>query len=383
MQQFRFELCDLPPAAEALRQEVRAFLAAELPDFPPALRAHTWTGYDRAFSRKVAERGWIGMTWPKRYGGGERTAFERYVVLEEMLSAGAPVAAHWMGDRQSGPLLLKHGTEAQRQRFLPRICRGEICFSVGMSEPDSGSDLASVRTTATKADGGWRVNGTKLWVTGAHLNDYMITLLRTDPNGESRHAGLSQILIDLKTPGITIRPITDLAGNAHFNEVVMEDAFVPDDMLVGEENKGWSQAMAELAYERSGPERYLSCYPLLRELIRALPEPAGDYEAIAIGRKVAHLATLRQMSLSVAGMLEAGESPALEASLVKDVGGTFEQALPGVAQSLVPAEPRTDAGATQYQQVLAYLMQTAPSFSLRGGTREILRGIIARGLGLR
>ncbi|HYD49158.1 MAG TPA: acyl-CoA dehydrogenase family protein [Terriglobales bacterium] len=383
MPKFRFELCRLPAAAEELRIEVREFLRETLPDHPPERRAYTWTGWDAEFSRKVGERGWLGMTWPKRYGGGERSALERYVVLEEMLSYGAPVAAHWVGDRQSGPLLLRYGTEAQRQNILPRICRGEIAFCIGMSEPDSGSDLASIRSRAERSDAGWRLNGTKVWTTGAYACDYMIALFRTTTVPDQKHQGLSQFLLPLRTPGITVRPIRDLSGNEHFCEVVFEDAVVPADSLVGEEGNGWSQVMAELAYERSGPERYLSCYPLLVELIGELTANAERREHEAIGRQVAHLATLRAMSISVAGLLEAGENPALEASLLKDLGGIFEQDLPGVAQALAPAEPRCDGAASQYQRVLAHLMQNAPSFSLRGGTREILRGIIARGLGLR
>jgi len=158
---------------------------------------------------------------------------------------------------------------------------------------------------------------------------------------------------------------------------------IPEDALVGREGDGWAQVMAELAYERSGPERYLSCHPLLTELVEALEPDHGRDARIAVGRQVAHLATLRAMSISVAGLLEAGANPALEAALVKDVGGVFEQNLPGVAQALVDREPRTDAGAGPFESVLAELTQNAPSFSLRGGTREILRGIIARGLGLR
>jgi alkylation response protein AidB-like acyl-CoA dehydrogenase len=288
-----------------------------------------------------------------------------------------------VGDRQSCPLLLRFGSEAQRERFLPRICRGELFFCIGMSEPDSGSDLASIRARASKTDGGWIANGTKLWTTGAHVCDVMIALFRTSGGVEGRHAGLSQFLIDLRGPGVTVRTIRDLAGNEHFCEVVFEDAFFPDDMLVGAEGNGWAQVMAELAHERSGPERYLSCYPLLAALVGAMPAPPGEREAIAIGRQVAALATLREMSLSVAGMLDAGGDPALEAAVVKDVGGLFEQALPGVAQALVETEPRAGAGASDFQQILAHCVQNAPSFSLRGGTREVLRGIIARGLGLR
>ena len=381
MQHFHFEPCQLPPEAEKLRVEVRDFLAENLHD-PEVKRARSWSGFEPEFSRKVGERGWIGMTWPKQYGGHERTFFERYVVLEEMLAAGAPVSAHWVADRQSGPLLLRFGTEEQRQRFLPQIVRGECYFCIGMSEPDSGSDLASVRTRAEKVDGGWKVNGTKLWTSGAHRTHYMIALFRTDPNPEDRHGGLTQFLVDMKSPGITVRPVPDLAGQEHFNEVIFEDAFVPDDMLVGTEGGGWGQVTAELAFERSGPERYLSCIRLLLELIREASQDPTERQAVAIGKLVAQLANLRQMSLSVAGMLQDGKSPALEASVVKDLGAVFEQSLPGIAQDLSELEPTLENG-NDFQQVLAFLTQVSPSFSLRGGTREILRGIIARGLGLR
>lgn len=385
MSTFRFEPCRLPSDTETLRAEVRAFLAEEIRERSPALRARSWMGWDDDFSRKVGERGWIGMTWPKQYGGGERSAFERYVVLEEMLAAGAPVAAHWIGDRQSGPLLLHYGTEAQRAAILPRVARGEAFFCIGMSEPDSGSDLASIRTRAHKVDGGWRLEGSKVWTTGAEHCHFMIALVRTSGDASSRHEGLSQLVIDLSTPGIEIRPIRNLAGEEHFNEVVLTDAVVPDDALVGKEGGGWGQVMAELAFERSGPERYLSSIQVLTELIRRVGAPPDARAAVIVGRLVAHLATLRQMSLSVAGMLEAGKSPATEAALVKDLGVTFEQELPGIAQALADVEPMLEgeADAGDLEQVIGYLVQLAPSFSLRGGTREILRGIIARGLGLR
>jgi alkylation response protein AidB-like acyl-CoA dehydrogenase len=379
---FRFEPCDLPPEAEALRAEVRAFLRQTLGDRPPVGRAPSWGGFDPEFSQQVGARGWIGMTWPKRYGGGERTYLERYVVQEEMLAAGAPVSAHWVADRQSGPLLLRFGTEAQRQRFLPAITRGELHFAIGMSEPDAGSDLASVRTRATRVEGGWLVNGTKVWTSNAHLCHLMIALFRTRTVPDRKHEGLSQFLVDLAAPGIAIRPIVDLAGSHHFNEVVFQDAFVPDDMLVGAEGEGWKQVSTELAFERSGPERYLSSLALLLELIGEEGRQPSERGTVAVGRLVAHLATLRQMSLSVAGMLQAGANPNLEAAVVKDVGTAFEQEIPEVVHALSDTEPRVGGG-TDLQQVLAYLTQRAPSFSLRGGTREILRGIIARGLGLR
>ncbi|TDR89281.1 acyl-CoA dehydrogenase family protein [Enterovirga rhinocerotis] len=368
-------------AIETLRREVRDFLAVELKDRKPMDRARTWTGFDADFSRKMGERGWIAMTWPKRYGGHERSALERYVVMEEMLAAGAPVAAHWISDRQSGPLLLKVGTEAQREAILPKIARGECFFAIGMSEPDSGSDLAATRTRATPVEGGFRVNGTKVWTTEAHQCHYMILFCRTGTQ-EDRKGGTSQFLVDLKTPGITIRPILDVAGEHHFNEIVLEDVFLPQSALVGKLGDGWDQVMGELAFERSGPERFLSSFVLLTELIRELGPDASDEAKAVIGRLTGHLMTLRYLSRSVAGLLQKGENPALHAAVVKDLGALYEQAMPDVVRQLVGIEPSLTSG-NDLSEVLGYITLTAPSFSLRGGTREILRGIIARGLGLR
>lgn len=369
------------PEIEALRQEVRDFLAVELKDRKPVDRSRSWTGFDAEFSRKMGQRGWIAMTWPKRYGGHERSALERYVVLEEMLAAGAPVAAHWIADRQSGPLLMRAGTEEQRQAVLPRIAAGECFFGIGMSEPDSGSDLAATRTRATPVEGGFRVNGTKVWTTEAHFCHYIILFCRTGAQ-EDRQGGTSQFLVDLKTPGITIRPIRDLTGEHHFNEIVFEDVFLPEGALVGGLGDGWKQVMSELAFERSGPERFLSSFVLMTELVRVLGKDTSDEAKAVIGRLTAHLVTMRYLSRSVAGMLQAGENPALQAALVKDLGAIFEQAMPDVVRGLVALEPALDAE-DDLSQVQAYITMTAPSFSLRGGTREILRGIIARGLGLR
>jgi alkylation response protein AidB-like acyl-CoA dehydrogenase len=369
------------PEAETLRQEVRAFLKTELATRKPVERAESWTGLDPAFSRAMGSRGWIGMTWPKEHGGHERSALERYVVLEEMLAAGAPVGLHWIADRQSGPLILRVGSDEQKQ-ILPGIAAGETYVCIGMSEPDVGSDLASVRTRAAKVQGGYLVNGTKVWTSFAHLSQYMILLCRTGP-AEDRHGGLSQFLVDLQnTPGITIRPILALTGEHHFNEVVFQDALLPETALLGREGDGWQQVTSELAFERSGPERFLSSFWLLIELVRALGRDPSDAAAVAIGRLTSHIMTLRRLSRSVAGMLQAGENPALQAALVKDLGAVLEQEIPEIARTLITAEP--DRGSTQaFAATLAHTMLHAPSFSLRGGAREILRGIIARGLGLR
>ena len=369
----------LPPECEALRAEVRAFVAEHLADFPVSRRVRNWSGRDPEFSRKMAAKGWIGMTWPRRYGGAERSALERYVVLEELLAAGAPVGAHWVADRQSGPLLMRFSPEVLAPRIVPRIARGEAFFCIGMSEPDSGSDLASIRTKATRTDRGWLINGRKVWTSGAHHAQYMIALVRTSERGENRHAGMSQFLIDMKTPGITVRPIISQLGEHDFNEVTLDDVLVPHENLIGNEGDGWQQVGTELAFERSGPERYLSSSQLLLEMIGAA-DATNPRHAAAIGRIAAQYATLRQMSLGVAGMLARGESPALAAAAVKDQGALVEQAMPDIAHDLFGGTADPDS---TLAQAMHYTALAVPSFSLRGGTREILRGILAKGLGLR
>ncbi len=380
----RFEPFELPAGLAPLRAEVREFLRSECAGFSAVHRSNSWDGFDPEFSRKLGARGWLGMTLPKAYGGHDRGALERYVVVEELLAAGAPSAFHWVADRQSGPLLVRYGTEEQKKTILPKIAAGQACFCIGMSEPNAGSDLASLRTRAQRTDAGWVINGQKIWTTFAHQADYMIALFRTDPSAESRHAGLSQFIIDLHaTDGITCRPIKDLTGRAHFNEVFFTDALLPHDALVGTEGAGWKQVTEELAFERSGPERYLSCYVLLTQLIDVLSDAASPAVLRAIGSQIALVTALRNMSLSVAGMLNDGKDPSLQASIVKEVGCSFEQGLPALAQELVDLEPTLIDHGIDYQQVLGNLVQLAPSFSLRGGTPEIMRGIIARGLGLR
>ncbi len=385
-----------PPAltegAAALRSEVRAFLAEALAGRTPQQRAESWSGHDPAFSRAMGARGWLGMTWPRAYGGQERSALERYVVLEEVLAAGAPVGFHWVAERQSGPSILRHGTEAQKRLVLPRIAAGECSFCIGMSEPDSGSDLAAARTRAARVQGGWLVNGTKVWTSSAHTADYMILFCRTDAKADGdRHSGSSQFLVDMaaaQAGGMTVRPIIDMRGAHHFNEVSIEDLVLPEEALLGRLGDGWGQVVGELSFERSGPDRFLSSFALLTEAVRALGPKAGGPDAgerarVAIGRLASHILILRGLSRSVAGMLQAGEDPALQAALVKDLGNTLEQETVEVVRLLVDVEPSEGEGNSSLSAVLAHLVMTAPSFSLRGGTREILRGMIARGLGLR
>src|SRR5262245_29670365 len=281
-------------------------------------------------------------------------------------------------------MLLKYANERIRQDILPRIVRGECCFCIGMSEPNSGSDLFAANVRATKCDGGWRVNGTKVWTTGAHHADYMIGLFRTSPSTErDRRHGLTQFLVDMKTPGIAVHPIMDMSGRREFNEVVFTDMFIPEDHALGEVDLAWKQATSELAFERSGPERFLETSYLLFELVRVLGADPDVRGAEGIGRLVAQLHALRRMSVSVAGMLEAGKEPTLEGSIVKDLGTTWQQTLAPRARDLAAFVEPTAAGRAEFDALLDYATLAAPKLTIQGGTTEILRGIIARGLGLR
>ena len=374
-------------AAEQVRAEVREFLADELAAGTFSTHVDTWLGgVDPAFSKKLGDRGWLGMTWPKQYGGHERSAMERYAVTEELLAAGAPVAAHWIADRQSGNNILRYGTEKQRAEILPRIAAGECFFVIGMSEPDSGSDLASIRTRAVQnSDGDWVANGAKIWTSNAHHSHYGIVLMRTSPPGEGprgKHQGLTQFLVDLSLPGITINPIRILDGGHHFNEVVFEDVVIPGDMLLGTEGDGWHQVTAELAFERSGAERFLSTYPLVAEFGRRVAASGDPAARATLGRLTARLLALRQMSLRVAAALDRGELPNIPAALVKDVGTTFEGDVIEEIRRVVDVTPSLDSS-DPLAKALAEAQLHQPGFTLRGGTNEILKGIVARGLGLR
>lgn len=383
----------LPAGAAELRSQVRGFLSAERTAGRLVPACDAWlSGWDESFSRRLAERGWVGMTIPREYGGHGRSALERYVVVEELLAAGAPVAAHWISDRQVGPNLLRYGSEPLKRRYLPAIAQGTCYFAIGLSEPDAGSDLAAVRTTGTRADGGWTVTGTKIWTSGAHRAHALIALLRTGPpDGRKRHVGLSQLLIELEQPGVTIRPIISMTGEHHFNEVVFDGVFVPDEQVVGTIGEGWAQVTSELAYERSGPERLLSTFVLLDTLVGELAARsgsgdmgAGAVDAGAVGRVVSRLWACRQMSLAVAGALAVGEAPEIAAALVKDVGTRLESEIIEVARMLTATlgvEP--DPEGAGMAGLLAQAVLHAPGFTLRGGTNEILRGIVARGLALR
>ncbi len=381
---FQFPRLEFDQEANALRANVRAFLDNEREEggFEPC--ADCWvSAADPNFSRKMGQRGWLGMTWPTRYGGGNRSVAHRFVVTEEMLAAGAPVAAHWVADRQTGSHILRYGTEGQRSDILPRIAAGECFTAIGMSEPQAGSDLAAIQTNAKRTDAGWMLSGRKIWSTGAHFSHYMIVLARTSPpEGRNRQVGLSQFLVDLSLPGISIAGIKDLGGTPHFNETLFEDVELPADALLGKEGNGWAQCMGELALERSGPERFLTSLIVLERAMPALTQHIDDRRASEIGSILANLRVLRRMSLGVAQMLEEGDSPATAACVVKEMGNRLENDVIARLRSMLSGIPQSD-----WPDGLAALLRNAvlhlPSNTLRGGTTEILRGIIAREMGMR
>lgn len=374
---FRFQTPEQPAGASAMRQRVRRFLADELEAGHWAPRTNSWMHYDAGFSARSGAAGFVGLTLPTAYGGHGRSGMERLAVLEEMLAAGAPVGMHWIADRQSGPQILRHGSEALRRRILPRIAQGRCCFCIGMSEPGAGSDLASVRTRAEREEGGWRLHGNKLWTSHAHRADYAIVLARTEPAGESRHAGMTQFVVDMHSPGLSTHPMVDLTGGRDFNEVALDGVFVPDEAVLGQPGQGWQLVSAELALERSGPERFLSSHTVLELLLDETRLQGGAstvVDARTLGAQAARLMALRQMSGALAAQIAEGGMPDVEAALVKDLGAIFEQSVADVARGSAAGR------GARLQEAIKPLMLGAPSFSLRGGTREILRGIIAKHL---
>jgi len=380
----RFEPAQMPAGTEALRAEVRAFLADMRARGIYRLGPAGWAEVNRPFCIELGKRGWLGMTWPKKYGGHERSAMERYVVTEELLANGAPIRALQAADRQNGPLILHYGTEWQKQTFLPKFASGEASCAIGLSEPDSGSDLAGIRTRAVRVEGGWKVNGRKVWTSSAHYSQYMTLLARTGENGGERHAGMTRFLIDLSWPGIIIRPIYHMTGEYDFNEVIYDDVFVPDSMLIGEVDQAWKQLTMELAHERSSPDRWTAQLHVLAKLLDELDEGDDRLAMQSVGRLVSHLWTLRNMSASVASMLGRGLNPSIEASIVKDLGTHYEQDIPHVARLLVDEGERAALPEdNDLTRILKYNLLFAPALTIRGGTREMLRNNIARGLGLR
>ena len=380
-------LCANEPELAALRGSLREFLVADRAEFGWQPAVDAWlSSWDEQFSARLGAEGFLGLTIPTEYGGRGLGHLHRYVVTEELLACGAPVAAHWIADRQVGPGLLSYGTDEQRSRILPKIAAGKYFSAIGMSEPQAGSDLAAAACRATRTDGGWVLSGTKVWTSGAHLCHQIVVLARTTPlDPERRHAGFSQFIVPTDSPGIGISPIVLMTGEHHFNEVTFDEVFIEDTNLLGKEGDGWRQVTAELSFERSGPERILSTAPMLTALIRVLADQddLDDHAAAAVGELVARVISLRQLSISVARALAGGQSPVNEAALVKDLGTRFEQESADLAADLLSYVSADTDGRAQVAALVEVARVHAPMFTLRGGTNEVLRGMVAKGMGLR
>jgi alkylation response protein AidB-like acyl-CoA dehydrogenase len=366
-------------AEEALRAEVRSFLQTERERPGRHVGMGMAAGHDPAFSRRLAARGWVGMGVEREYGGSGRDAVERFVVVEELLAEGVPLSAHWIADRQTAPAIMRYGTPEQKRRFLPAIAAAECFFSIGMSEPDAGSDLASVRTEARRGDGGWHVNGAKIWTSFAHLNHYVLLLARV--HGTSREdRSLIQLIVDPHAPGVELGPIELLTGEHHFNTLMLDDVFVADDMVLGRPGQGWEQVTNELVSERAGPDRFMSVLPLLAMFLERIGDCPDPRTAEEVGRLVARYWSVRQLCLSVARLVDQGHVPSLHGSMAKDLGTALEQDTVDVIRRRCQDDV-TDGSGAPFVQLLWEAILMAPSFTIRGGTTEILRSIISRGLG--
>jgi len=366
----------------ALRQQVRTFIEEEIAAqrIVPAVDPIP-SGYDPSFSRKLGQKGWIGVTWPTRFGGNGWSPQARFCITEELVAAGAPVGAHWIADRQFGPLLLAVGSEQQCEQFLPQIARGELYCSIGMSEPHAGSDLSGITTKATVSETGWRLEGRKIWSSRAHVSQLMLVLCRTEPpQVEDRRLGLSQLIVDLSLPGVTITPIISMDGEHHFNEVQFDGVQLPADALLGTRGEGWKQSSQELASERGGPERILSSFPALALVARRLldqPEPPAEaLEATA--RCVVRIWGARLLAQETVRRIELGRNVSADAAATKDLGTVLETDIVDEVRRILAYLPAAErAGLADFVN-LATLK--APAFTISGGTTEILRSVQARDL---
>lgn len=355
-----------------LRKAVQDLLARWRDEHGYTPRCDSWLrSYDLDFTRELARAGFIGMTWPRRYGGGEYSNVDRLAVTEELLRGGAPVSAHWIADRQIGPAILRYGSEDLRRRILPGIAAGDYLFCLGLSEPDAGSDLAAVRTTARRTDGGWLVSGRKIWTSGAHHATHCYVLARTGRYGE-KHKGLSEFIVEMSTPGITVTPIIDMAGDHHFNETAFDSVFVPENNLLGVEGDGWRQVVTQLAVERGGAERVLSTYPLLAEVLEHAHRVRANHLQAELGQLLARLAALRRMCWDLARHMDAGQPMVVEAATLKMLGNAFERDVIALAREVLGGAHRGPESA--YGQALL----ASPGFSLRGGASDVLLSIIAK-----
>lgn len=381
----------------AFRQEVRDFVKRELEAGTFSVTSKSLVGpASREFSLKMAERGWIGLTWPEQYGGKGRTSVEKMIMLEEFFRVQAPIGYHFLADRQVGPAIMSFGSDWQKDFFLPSIVRADegMSFCLLFSEPNAGSDLAAVATTA-KMDGDYYViNGQKVWTSGGHEADYGWLLARTKfDSSVPRHRTCSEFIFDMKSPGVTIRPIINMAGEHNFNEVFFDDVRIHKKYLVGQENEGFKQIMAQVDYERAGIERLMQNYPIYEQLqnyIKGMDRNSHGKEYYywvrdSMAQLEIEYQIGRLLCYCTAWTVDQGKKPTTQAAICKAFCTEYEQRLNDVATRVLGPISQIKQGVewAPFDVDLANSYLWAPSYTLQGGSVEILKNIIAlRGLGL-
>jgi alkylation response protein AidB-like acyl-CoA dehydrogenase len=365
---------ELPAELIALQEEAQDVgrAAAEQAE----LTEDTWIAApDRSFSLELGKRGWLGMTWPKEKGGGGRTPLERFVVFEALIAEGAPLATSWFADRQMGPTLLQFGSEAQQAEHLPRILDGTSAWSIGMSEPDAGSDVASIRTRAVRDGDEFVINGQKIWNSGAKSADFIYLIVRTDPDAPP-HAGLSELIVPMSSPGITIVPIVDMTGNDHFCEVYFEDVRVPVDSLVGELNGSFRQVMRQMEHERGGIDRLLSNRKLYKDVLAV-----ADTDDRRVRQEVAAIETGYRIGRHLVLREVLGQAPKGFSAVTKTYCTELEQRIATFCAAVLG--PYATLAGPELGGRVSRNVAYAPAYTIMGGTTQILRNIIGdRILGL-
>ena len=382
---------------ERFRKEIRDFLEREIKEGVFQTRVDAWMLEESdEFTRHVAEQGWLGMTWPKEYGGQGRTYLDRLVFTEEMMRYGAPMAGFYIGDRQIGPALIAFGSEEQRKYFMPKIVKGEIKFALGMSEPEAGSDLGGLKTRAVEHDDCFVINGQKVWTSFALRADFIYLVARTNFDPDiSRYRSVSEFIVDLKLPGITVNPLIDMTGAGAWTQVFFDNVRVPKTTLIGKKDSGFYQIMSQLDYERSGIERLMANYPLLTNIINYAKETMRNGVPLCKQPRVRHrLVDLlvkfevgKLLVYRVAWLLDQKEKPDLTkyTCMAKAFSTKFEQELDNAAMDIAGLYGALDKGSKwailDGMITRAYLY--SPAHTVQAGTHEILLNILAtRGLGL-
>ncbi|HAP93069.1 MAG TPA: acyl-CoA dehydrogenase [Desulfotomaculum sp.] len=374
---------------EQFRMEVRQFLEDEMRSGTFEKKSNYYLEKSSPeFSRKLAARGWLGMTWPKEYGGGNRSYMDRAIFMEEILNYQPPLMYHFFGERQIGPALIHYGSDEQKREFLTKIINAEISFCLGISEPGAGSDVAAISTVAKEEGDYFIINGQKIWTTNAHNADYIWLVVVTNPGGP-KYRNMSEIIVDLKLPGITVRPLYNMIGVHCFNEVFFEDVKVHKKHLVGEKNKGFHQVLSQVDYERGGFERLMQNYPLyegakdiIRKNVSLKSDPVVRDKMAALDIE---LELGRLLVYHVAWVTDQGRIPNREAAISKHFCTRFEQKLGDFVTELLgqfgqvmPGYPETPLNGDVADSYL-----WSPSYTIQGGTSEILKTVIAtRGLDL-